>query len=105
MMQPALELGYEVIGHIPKNRALYALPVEAYPPSPIKRKGRKRKYGAKMTPEEVEKLPETTMTIWLYRKYRTVSFGCGSLATTLYPKNTNHFLDQGQRKKGCFVVI
>ena len=74
MMQPALELGYEVIGHIPKNRALYALPVEAYPPSPIKRKGRKRKYGVKMTPEEVEKLPETTMTIWLYRKYRTVSF-------------------------------
>ena len=74
MMQPALELGYEVIGHIPKNRALYALPVEAYPPSPFKRKGRKRVYGAKMTPEEVEKLPETTMTIWLYKKYRTVSF-------------------------------
>ena len=74
MMQPALELGYEVIGHIPKNRALYALPVEAYPPSLFKRKGRKRVYGAKMTPEEVEKLPETTMTIWLYKKYRTVSF-------------------------------
>ena len=74
MMHPALELGYEVIGHIPKNRALYALPFEALPPSPIKRKGRKRKYGVKMTPEEVEKLPETTMTIWLYRKYRTVSF-------------------------------
>ena len=37
----ALE-GYEVIGHIPKNRALYALPVDALPPSPFKRKGRKR---------------------------------------------------------------
>ena len=74
MMQPALELGYEVIGHIPKNRALYALPVEAFPPSPFKRKGRKRIYGVKMTPEEVKKLPETTMTVWLYRKYRTVSF-------------------------------
>ena len=74
MMQPALELGYEVIGHIPKNRALYALPVDALPPSPFKRKGRKRKYGVKMTPEEVEKLPETKMTLWLYRKNRTVSF-------------------------------
>ena len=74
MMQPALELGYEVIGHIPKNRALYALPVDALPPSPFKRKGRKRKYGVKMTPEEVDKLPETKMTLWLYRKNRTVSF-------------------------------
>ncbi len=74
MMQPALDLGYEVIGHIPKNRALYALPVIALPPSPVKKRGRKRKYGVKMTPEEVEKLPETNMTIWLYRKYRKVSF-------------------------------
>ncbi|UYM17444.1 hypothetical protein [Endozoicomonas euniceicola] len=27
-----------------------------------------------MTPEEVDKLPETKMTLWLYRKNRTVSF-------------------------------
>lgn len=74
MMQPALDLGYEVIGHIPKNRVLYALPIIALPPSPIKKRGRKRKNGVKMTPEEVGKLPETTMTIWLYRKYREVSF-------------------------------
>ena len=42
MMESALELGYEVIGHIPKNRALYALSCsKPYPGlAPIKRKGR-----------------------------------------------------------------
>ncbi|MFK0569933.1 transposase [Endozoicomonas sp.] len=74
LMQPALELGYEVIGHIPKNRALFALPIVALPPSPFKRKGKPRIYSVKMTPEEVEKLPETTMSVWLYKKYRQVSF-------------------------------
>ncbi|KEQ17501.1 hypothetical protein GZ78_17220 [Endozoicomonas numazuensis] len=110
-MQPALELGYEVIGHIPKNRALYALPVEANPPSPFKRKGRKRIYGAKMTPEEVEKLPVTTMTVWLYRKYRTVSFrSCicrarflkGRIVRVVWSRFEN---DKGQTETKLFLSI
>ncbi|MFK0573180.1 transposase, partial [Endozoicomonas sp.] len=74
LMKPALELGYEVVGHIPKNRVLYALPIVAFPPSPFKKRGKPRKYGVKMTPDEVEKLPETRMPVWLYGKYRDVSF-------------------------------
>ncbi len=29
LMQPVLEMGYEVVGQIPLNRALYALPLES----------------------------------------------------------------------------
>ena len=32
-------------------------------------------------------------------------FGCGSFPTTSQPRYISHFGDQGQRKKGCFVVI
>lgn len=74
MMLPALVQEFEIIGNIPKNRALFALPVEALPPSPINKRGRKRIYGVKMTPEEVQKLPETTMTLRLYGKERDVAF-------------------------------
>lgn len=70
LMQPVLELGIEVIGQIPKNRALYALP----PVPAVKKRGRPRKYGVKMTPEEVEKLPEFRVEMWMYGKLRTVRY-------------------------------
>ena len=70
LMQPVLEMGYEIIGQIPLNRALYALPLE-----PVsKKRGRPRKYGVKMTPSEVDKLSEYRATIWLYGKFRKIRY-------------------------------
>jgi len=70
LMQPAMEMGYEVIGQIPSNRALYTLPEVPV----IKKRGRPRKYGVKMTPEEVAKLPEHKVTIWMYGRFRTIHY-------------------------------
>ena len=70
LMFPAMEQGYEIFGQIPKNRALFALPSEPQP----KRRGRKRKYGVKMTAEEVAKLTEFREKIWMYGKLRDVCY-------------------------------
>ena len=70
LMQPALEMDMEVIGQIPSNRALYALPTLPA----VKKPGRPRKYGTRMTAEKVEKLPEHKAVVWMYGKFRTVRF-------------------------------
>lgn len=70
LMLPALEQGYEIFGQIPKNRALFALPPEPQP----KRRGRKKKYGIKLTKEEVEKLPVSCERLWMYGKLRFVHY-------------------------------
>ena len=67
LMQPALDMGMEVIGQIPSNRALYALPT-------VKKPGRPRKYGTRMTAEKVEKLTEHKDVVWMYGKFRTVGY-------------------------------
>ncbi len=70
LMQPVLEMGYEVVGQIPLNRALYALPLE----STAKKRGRPKKYGIKMTPPEVEKLPEYQTTVRIYGRFRKIRY-------------------------------
>lgn len=70
LMKPTLEMGYEIIGQIPSNRALYALPLTPT----VKRPGRPRKYGIKMTPTEVSKLEEHKVIMWMYGKFRTVHY-------------------------------
>ena len=70
LMQPAMEMNMEVIGQIPSNRALYALPIIPV----VRKRGRPRKYGKKMTAEQVEKLPEHKAVIWMYGKFRTVRY-------------------------------
>ena len=70
LMKPALEMKIEVVGQIPVNRALYALP-----PTPVvKKRGRPKKYGTKMTADEVEKLSEDRATVWMYNKFRTIRY-------------------------------
>ncbi len=70
LMQPAIDMGYEVIGQIPSNRALYALP----PAITVKKRGRPKKYGTKMIAAEVEKLPEDRVIVWMYGRFRTVRY-------------------------------
>ena len=70
MMLPAIEQGYEIFGQIPKNRALFALPPDPQP----KRRGRKKKYGIRLTADEVGKMPEYEEKIWMYGKLRTVHY-------------------------------
>ncbi len=69
-IEPTLAMGIEVIGQIPRNRALYAQPVELLK----KKRGRPRKYGTKMTADEVEKLSEHKAIVWLYGKHRTIRY-------------------------------
>ena len=70
LIEPTLAMGIEVIGQIPRNRALYARPVELLK----KKRGRPRKYGTKMTADEVEKLSEHKAVVWLYGKHRTIRY-------------------------------
>ena len=70
LIEPALEMNIEVIGQIPSNRALYAIP----PTPTVKKRGRPKKYGIKMTPEQVKKLPEEKATVWMYGKHRKIRY-------------------------------
>ena len=70
LIDPALKMNIEVIGQIPLNRVLYALPAE----TAVKKRGRPRKYGTKMTADEVEKLPEEKATVWIYGKFRKIRY-------------------------------
>jgi len=66
---PALSLGYQVIGQVRKDTALYRPP-----PEPDGRRGRPRKYGEKLTPERVAELPVMTRKLFLYNAWRTVHY-------------------------------
>lgn len=62
-------MGYLVIGQVRKDTALYLAP----PPRTGKR-GRPRKYGARMTPESVALLPETRQRLFLYSAWHAVHY-------------------------------
>ena len=78
LIKPALDMNIEVVadgrpGQIPSNRALYAF--YALPPTPtVKKRGRPKKYGIKMTAEQVKKLPEEKATVWMYGKFRKINY-------------------------------
>ncbi|USE34743.1 hypothetical protein [Endozoicomonas sp. SCSIO W0465] len=45
------------------------------PPAPtVKKRGRPKKYGIKMTTEQVKKLPEEKATVWMYGKFRKIRY-------------------------------
>jgi hypothetical protein len=69
LIKPAQNMGYQVIGQVRKDTALYLPP----PPHNGKR-GRPRKYGSKLIPETVAVLPETTRQLFLYGKEQTVHY-------------------------------
>lgn len=69
LLLPALAMGYQVIGQVRKDTALYLPP----PPHNGKR-GRPRKYGDKMTPERVADLPQVYQRFYLYGAWHTVHY-------------------------------
>lgn len=76
LLLPAQTFGYQVIGQVRKDTALYLPP----PPHDGKR-GRPRKYGDKLTPERVAQLPVVTQRFFIYNAWRTVHYrSCETLA-------------------------
>lgn len=91
LILPAQAMGYQVIGQVRRDTALYLPP----PPHNGKR-GRPRKYGTKLTEDQVEQLPVVTQRIFLYNGWRTVHYrSCDALA---------YFLG-GQRVRAVWAQI
>ena len=63
-----LALGFQVIGQVRRDTALYALPVATG------KRGRPAKYGAKYTPDEVALLPEVRHWLFLYGNWQWVRY-------------------------------
>jgi hypothetical protein len=68
LLRAALGFGFQVIGQVRKDTALFRIPTRT-----IKR-GRPRKYGAKYTPEDIERLPFTSAELFIYGKLRWVRY-------------------------------
>jgi hypothetical protein len=64
----ALAAGHSVIGHVRRDTALYR------PPTPGKRRGRPRKYGTRLTPEDVGRLPVKRTAQLMYGQLEVVSY-------------------------------
>lgn len=69
LLLPAQALGYQIIGQVRKDTALY-LP----PPQHNGKRGRPRKYGDKLTAERVNELPVIRQRLFLYNEWRTVHY-------------------------------
>ena len=69
LILPAQRLGYQVIGQVRKDTALY-LP----PPKHNGKRGRPRKYGDKMTGDAVTHLPVVSQRVFLYNQWQTVHY-------------------------------
>lgn len=63
-----LALGFQVIGQVRRDTALYGLPVATG------KRGRPAKYGGKFTPEVVAGLPEVRHWVFLYDKWQWVRY-------------------------------
>ena len=70
LILPALKRGHCVIGRVRKDLALYLEP----PVSEPKRRGPRRKYGARVTKEMVEGLPVSRSAPILYGKFEVVRY-------------------------------
>lgn len=91
LLLPAQRMGYQIIGQVRKDTALYQPP----PPHNGKR-GRPRKYGDKLTPEAVAKLPVVSQRLFLYGQWRTVHYRSAEVLA--------FFLD-GQRVRAVWSQI
>ena len=64
----ALKSGFQVIGQVRKDTALFRAPEQRT------KRGRPRKYGAKYTPDGVAKLPVTSVQLFIYGKLQWVRY-------------------------------
>jgi hypothetical protein len=69
LLMPAQQMGYQIIGQVRKDTALY-LP----PPLHNGQRGRPRKYGLKLTAEAVSQLPIVSQRLFLYGKWQIVHY-------------------------------
>ena len=70
LIQCAQTLGYHVLGQVRKDTALHLLP----DPRPPGRRGRPRKYGAKLTPDRVAQLPLAQLRVFVYGAWHTAYY-------------------------------
>src|SRR4051812_40182590 len=70
LIEAALADGHTVIGRVRRDLALYAVPR----PPPRRRRGRRRKYGPRMTRERIEALPVHRSARILYGKLEVVRY-------------------------------
>jgi hypothetical protein len=68
LLLAALKAGFQVIGQVRKDTALFRIPEQTT------RRGRPRKYGAKYSPEDIEKLPITPVQLFIYGKLQWVRY-------------------------------
>ncbi|MHB8846629.1 MAG: IS701 family transposase [Nitrospirota bacterium] len=68
LLRAALGAGLQVIGQVRKDTALFQRP------ELTTKRGRPRKYGAKYTPEDIEKLPITPAQLFIYGKLQWVRY-------------------------------
>ena len=76
LIHRALAAGHTVIGCVRRDLALFDVPK----PPRKRRKGRPRKYGARLTPERVAALPEHRSAAILYGKLEVVRYRTGVVA-------------------------
>lgn len=69
LLFPAQAMGYQVIGQVRKDTALY-LP----PPCHNGKRGRPRKYGDRLTAERVDELPIISQRLFIYGEWLTVHY-------------------------------
>lgn len=69
LILPALQMGYQVIGQVRKDTALY-LPAGAH----NGKRGRPRKYGLKLTAENICQLPVVHQEMFLYSRRQKVHY-------------------------------
>lgn len=96
LLLPAQAMGYQVIGQVRKDTALYC------PPPPHNgRRGRPRKYGDKLTAERVQALPVVRQRVFLYNKWRTVHVrSCEALARFLHGQRVRAVWSQIENDDG-----
>lgn len=98
LLLPILAMGYQAIGQVRKDTALYLPP----PPHNGKR-GRPRKYGDKMTSERVAVLPQVYQRLYLYGAWHTVHYRSAQvLARFLDGRPVRAVWVQIKRKDGTF---
>jgi len=96
LLLPAQTLGYQVIGQVRKDTALY-LP----PPCHNGKRGRPRKYGDKLTAERVDDLPVIRQNLFLYGQRQTVHYrSCVARARFLDGQQVRAVWSQMENKDG-----
>lgn len=96
LLIPAQVMGYQVIGQVRKDTALYLPP----PPHNGKR-GRPRKYGDRLTPERVKTLPVVSQHVFLYNDWHRVHYrSCVALARFLNGQPVRVVWSQIENKDG-----